>query len=530
MNTVKLAALLGLISMNLLRAASGDIPPLPTDNPQSIALDQACQNDDLNQVKTLLSQGAPIDGHITQYAFPPLTTAAGSGNLDVLKYLIDRHANLDLGDSQGSTPLLHACWMDQADCALALIEAGANVNQGSSAGRTPLMYAATHGNDRIVAALIAHKVDLDANSNEGPALDWATKLSTVKLLCDAGANPNLLPTGRGAQQYSPLGFAIDRHDLDLIHYLLGQNGTDANSGPAAASLLPANIDLKDNKGLTALMLASEFDQLDVVRLLVGAKANLDLVDAKGETALTLAGDRGNGDVVDFLVGSGARRTDVHIIDRGKPDPPLLPSQSWALAVGAIYTQTNGLNAEVLGGGDTSSRNDVKSRLKDTWNVTSKVTFLKEIDDLSTSGHRSLYQREGAQMAALSDGEFIDKLVAMTPEQASQAKAMRASYIKWKGKSGLSWDLCRCAYLINEGYNAKYIDEDQAWQLLLYNARLLQAGFGSWQEMSDNFLDGREIWAHQRDPRYEMCSRLLLNAKDQNSPWNEYPWQTDLSAK
>ena len=175
------------------------------------------------------------------------------------------------------------------------------------------------------------------------------------------------------------------------------------------------------------MLAGEFDQLDVVRALVEAKANLDLADAKGETALTLAGDRGNGDIVDFLKSSGAKRTDVHIIDKGKPDPPLQPMQSWALAVGAIYAQISGLNTGTLGCGDTSSRNDIKKRLKDDWDITSKYTFLKEIDDLSTRGHRSGYQRNGAELAALSDEEFADKLASLTPEDAARARAMRANW-------------------------------------------------------------------------------------------------------
>jgi len=331
LKTLVLSLFFSLISILQIEAQTTTNPPASHDS-LITALMTACDNNDLGQVKSLIDQGAPVNGSAPgdKYAFTPLTDAADGGNVELLKYLISRGAKPDVADIQGSTPLLHACSTDHTDCALALIEAGANVSQGSSAGRTPLMYAATHGNDQIVAALIAHKVDLDANCNEGPALDWAVKLSTVKLLCEAGANPNLLPTGRGAQEYSPLGFAVDRHDLDMIRYLLGEETADDSSESAVASLLPANIDLKDNKGLTALMLAGEFDQLDVVRALVEAKANLDLADAKGETALTLAGDRGNGDIVDFLKSSGAKRTDVHIIDKGKPDPPLQPMQSWAL--------------------------------------------------------------------------------------------------------------------------------------------------------------------------------------------------------
>ena len=60
------------------------------------------------------------------------------------------------------------------------------------------------------------------------------------------------------------------------------------------------------------------------------------------------------------------------------------------------------------------------------------------------------------------------------------------------------------------------------------AKQTQDIFSSWQELSDNFLDGREIWAGARDPKFDACARLLLNPKDPNSPWNNIPWNTDLA--
>jgi hypothetical protein len=118
---------------------------------------------------------------------------------------------------------------------------------------------------------------------------------------------------------------------------------------------------------------------------------------------------------------------------------------------------------------------------------------------------------------------------LTPEQAAGAKGLRAGYIKWKDRVGLAWDLCRMANLVNVGYDMHYISEEEAWSFLQVIARQTQAAFGSWQEMSDNFLDGREGWYGKRDPRYDACAQLLLNPGDPNSPWNQAPWKTDLSS-
>jgi hypothetical protein len=82
--------------------------------------------------------------------------------------------------------------------------------------------------------------------------------------------------------------------------------------------------------------------------------------------------------------------------------------------------------------------------------------------------------------------------------------------------------------VNRGYILHYLDEKEAWNLLLANARKVQASFSSWQEMSDNFLDGRKIWNEAPDNQFDACSKLLLNPRDPNSPWNQNPWKTDLS--
>ena len=49
-----------------------------------------------------------------------------------------------------------------------------------------------------------------------------------------------------------------------------------------------------------------------------------------------------------------------------------------------------------------------------------------------------------------------------------------------------------------------------------NAQLAQKNFTSWQEFSDNFLDGREIWAGGRAPRFDAFAKLFLNPADPNS--------------
>jgi ankyrin repeat protein len=548
MHLPKVAVSLGITLLGMFRVQGADDSPLPTDHPEAVALYQASAQGDLSQVKKLVEGGAPIDGKIGKYLFTPLIGAADGNHPEVVDYLISRLANVDVPDSQGSTPLLHACWTNHTDCALALIDGGAHVNSGSSAGRTPLMYASMHGNDKIVTDLIAHRVRLNDNCTEGPALHWAASgnhLTTVKLLCAAGADPNLLPSGNGSPLYSVLGCAASNGNLDMIDYLLGLGqdvngpGTDGSTPLMAATdygridamghLLGkgAQIDLKDKKGETALMRACEAGKMASIHALVERKADLDATDPRGETALTIAGDTGQMEVVDYLKTQGAQRTEVHIIARQDPPQPLSPDHAWALAVGAIYAQRFNGNTKVLGEGYAAE--DSQTMLSRDWKIRDKGGLFQELDDLRDHGHHSTYQAEGAALALMSDGQF-NKLLASQPDQAVAIKATRASYIKWKERSGLAWDLCRAANLVSNAFSAHYINEQEAWERLMEIARLAQSHFGSWREMSDNFLDGREIWADQRDARFEACAQLLLNPKDPNSPWNQNSWKTELPAQ
>ncbi len=67
-----------------------------------------------------------------------------------------------------------------------------------------------------------------------------------------------------------------------------------------------DVDLKNKDGVTALMLAAYFGQIDAMRLLIGAKADINAQDNNyGETALMMAASRGQTEAVKLLVYSGA---------------------------------------------------------------------------------------------------------------------------------------------------------------------------------------------------------------------------------
>jgi ankyrin repeat protein len=553
--------------------------PLP-GYPLNHLLVDACDQGNLEWVKTLIGQGAVLDMGVGSFGVTPLMAASKHG--DVTRYLISLGAKVDIADTLGNTALLNACFYNQLDAAQALLDAGANPNLPNREGRLPLMDAARNGNDDLVKALLAHHADINGNDAAGSAAWRAAqndKAGTLTLLIDSGADlslrPNpVLPTRRF---WSLMGCAANDKNLDIIDILLahgisvnqaGADGTTAlmeaaryNQPAALARLLDrgAAVDLQTEKGTTALMEAARFGEQPLVqalldhhaqlelkdhqgrtalmwaapraspenlRLLLDHGADINAADALGDTALTHAGDLGLTDTVQLLKARGARRTDLHIIAKEMPPQPLTPAQRWTLAVSAIYFQVNGRSPNFLGGGESESA--AKKALLETWNIQDHFALLKEVDLLYDGTGRTYYVTEGARLAALPDFEFfITRL--LLGRRADRLIAIRESYQQWQGRTALAYYLDRAATLINLGFAAHYLDEKEAWSSLQPIARDVQNRFTSWHEMCDNFLDGRQIAEGKADPIFDACGDLLCNARDPNSPWNQIPWNTDLSA-
>jgi serine/threonine-protein phosphatase 6 regulatory ankyrin repeat subunit B len=551
---------------------------------QAAALHQAVENGDLTAVQNLVASGAPLDEAIGTYHYTSLIDAACSDHVEVLNYLIGRGAKLDLVDFQGSTALLHACSDNSTENAVALINAGANPNLGSHFGRFPLMYAAENGNDAIVAALLAHKADPNANCNQGSAIYWAANgnhLSTLNLLIEAGADLHLMvkgPLDPIKFQSTVLGCAAYANNVDMVDSILA-HGVDANFAAingdtalinavedsciaAAEELIAkgasvdaqnkkgrtalmvaamnsnhlmiqtlmdhhAKLDLKDADGKTALMLACGLERNDLATQLINAGADIDVTDNQGETALTIAADIGELDMVNLLKSKGAKRTDPHIIAKEEPKTPLSAGKQWVLAVGASYTQRDGLSHKYLGG-HPFSPDTAREMLSKSWGIKNKAALLKEVQALRTSGHHTQYDLDGVRYLMMNNNDY-QLLLARHPDKAIQIKATRTSFLTWRDRTGLAWDLCRASMIVNQGYAARYLNEKEAWDNLFSIAGEVQSNFSSWKEMADNFLDGRSIWDNEHSLKVAYCTQLLLDSNDPNSPWNQLPWKTDLTA-
>jgi uncharacterized protein len=213
-----------------------------------------------------------------------LAIAARMGRLAFVKALLADKANaeqLDRPNVAGSTPLFQAVQADRAAVAKMLIDAGAKVDVANRQGETALSAAAFNANAELAEALLAHKAPADTVDATGKgvivyaAARGATRI--VEMLLNAGVDPN--------RRYSA--------DLTALMWAAGHaDSAPKEEGLRTVKLLierGATIDLADDRGRTALMIAAGLDHGAIAQALLAAGADRARRDKTGKSAADLAG-------------------------------------------------------------------------------------------------------------------------------------------------------------------------------------------------------------------------------------------------
>ena len=243
------------------------------------------------------------------------------GDATAIRAALARKADVNGTQIDGSTALHWAAERDDVELADLLIRAGARAVARTREGVTPLQLAATNGSATMIGRLL--KAGADPNAALTPAGDTALmiaartgKTEAIRVLLEANASVNAKESWGGT---SSLMWAVSEGHVDAVRRLI-EAGADTNvrsnyvaaangrgfegRTPLAAATESKPADFASG-WLTPLMLAAREGDLEMARVLVGAKADVNAVAGDGKTALAMAVFNGNYDVASYLVDNKA---------------------------------------------------------------------------------------------------------------------------------------------------------------------------------------------------------------------------------
>ena len=109
-----------------------------------------------------------------RHGHTPLMEEAKTGNVELVKDLVKRGADLEAKSEKGKTALHYAAANGHVDVVNILLEHGAVVDARDRDWRTPLMLAAIYGCNHTVQSLVNRGADVSAKTLSGnPALVYA---------------------------------------------------------------------------------------------------------------------------------------------------------------------------------------------------------------------------------------------------------------------------------------------------------------------------------------------------------------------
>ncbi|MGM0667135.1 MAG: ankyrin repeat domain-containing protein [Bacteroidota bacterium] len=215
-----------------------------------------------DSAKTVINNGVDVNQRERDSYL--INTACYRGNPDMVQFLIDKGARVDVVAGDGATPLVWAGKGDKTgDIVKLLLEKGADVNAENKLG--------TSAFDNAVRSY--------CTSQEPPAL------RVLEILASHGADvDNPIPEGEAAG-YTNLNIAIIWEKPELSKFLI-DHGADVNNVAA--------------DGNTPLMVACREGHIDQVKLLLDAGARTGVENKEGKTALQLAKENEHQEIVDYL--------------------------------------------------------------------------------------------------------------------------------------------------------------------------------------------------------------------------------------
>ena len=275
-------------------------PPIihSKDTKDYTALHHTAPQDHDSTVRILLNAGMEIDAR-NLYGRTPIFQAVGSGHEETVRVFLEKGANINAIDNEGWSVLHIAVFHEHVAITALLLDHGAKVNCDAD-GITPLHVAVLRENIDLVELLLEYDADVNIGHDfVGTAYDFSR-------LHEKGEAQNILLSLKietPTSTITGLRIAVCAKSEAKIRRLLE---------------LGADINARDEGGMTALLWASQLDSPTIMKILLDNGADPNVRSDWGYTPMTCV--RGNAELEEMLLSSGynmdtLQRTDTTLSEK-----------------------------------------------------------------------------------------------------------------------------------------------------------------------------------------------------------------------
>jgi len=221
-----------------------------------------------------------------------------------------------------------------------------------------------------------------------------------------------------------------------------------------------------------------------------------------------------------------------------PDADLTTQEKWAIACGADLAFANGqyLNDVTTGLGKTLCR----QLLSEWWDIDSKEELLDTIQWLREEVHRLQYDTicQALNTVSMKESKEFLRAYAIANEQDEDTVMERLRNTRdalelfrkeqlignTTQPDMLIWDYARIINLSRGGYDAEYINREEALELIVACVPAFKSSYRSWAELSISYQFARCVWnGVDIDSFQALRNGMDTLLSDADSPWVLLPW-------
>ena len=257
-----------------------------------VPLQSAVLNGAFKATQMLLAAGSPVNNQ-NYSGETALHQASKNNSAMIIQLLTAQGAQTEIQDSRGFTPLITAAANDRYDAASELIKAKAVIDTRDYLGSTPLYHAVSGEHAALIRLFLVNNADIHALN--------AQELSPFKL--SLSKNPQITP-----EFYTDKLINKPDSSGDCVLHILVKSG-QGQEALAQAIKHGANLDARNSKGDTPLMLALKKGDLNAAEVLIQKGSSLFVSNADTRNPLSAIFEMDSGARMRLFSATGANSAD-----------------------------------------------------------------------------------------------------------------------------------------------------------------------------------------------------------------------------